>query len=308
MSGRDAIPLAAFDDLTGVPGTWRTRLHAIRRAGLLLTALVALLALLPIGACESQVAAETPGAVILLVLDRSGSMERDDMVWEGVRTPRLDVARRVASEALLQTQRGADRVGLVTFAGRPRVDAVPTRDTSRVEAALSQVEPTRRLRDDGTAIGDALQAALRTFDEAAPLPSDGGPERLLILLTDGAQNAGETAIGDVVPAMTAAYCTTYVVRLRAKPTADDALATLATATGGRAFDADDTTSLKQAFGAIVEAERRPVASDPVRTRTSWATESTLFASVPLPPLLVAAGVLSVILLILQQSVAGVRPR
>jgi len=147
---------------------------------------------------------------IEVVIDRSSSM-RAEMDFAGKSMNRLEVAKRVFLE-FVQGNKGSlegrpnDMIGLVTFA-RYADTACPL--TLAHDALASFVEPielVNRKPEDGTAIGDALALAAARLQQAEQtlvqqnLGADTQESsyeiksKIIILLTDGEQNAGKRTL------------------------------------------------------------------------------------------------------------------
>jgi len=117
------------------------------------------------------------GIDIMFVLDESPTMAAQDFA-PGTR---FESAREVI-RGFVQ-RRENDAIGLVSFARQAALRMPPTVDHAALLAALDQV----RIMElgDGTAIGNALAVA------ALHLETSKAPERVIVLLTDGINNAGE---------------------------------------------------------------------------------------------------------------------
>ena len=146
------------------------------------------------------------GVAIEVVIDRSSSM-RAEMDFAGKTMNRLEVAKQVFLEFVQGnkgnlTGRPNDLIGLVTFA-RYADTACPL--TLAHDALASFVEPielVNRKPEDGTAIGDALALAAARLQQAEQTLLKQNPaadtqessyeikSKIIILLTDGEQNAG----------------------------------------------------------------------------------------------------------------------
>jgi Ca-activated chloride channel family protein len=206
------------------------------------------------------------GRDLLLAVDISGSMDTQDMVLENRVVNRLIAVKQVASE-FIQRRRG-DRVGLILFGSRAYLQTPLTFDTETTATLL--VESEIGLAGRETAIGDAIGLAVKRLRE------DAASDRVLILLTDGANTSGE-----VQPLQAAEFAareglTIYTVGVGAdemmvqdffgsrvvNPSADldeDTLRTIAERTGGRYFRARDAAGLAQIYELLDELE--PVESD-----------------------------------------------
>ncbi|MDX1557127.1 MAG: VWA domain-containing protein, partial [Xanthomonadales bacterium] len=121
------------------------------------------------------------GRDLLLAVDISGSMDTQDMVLENQAVNRLAVVKKVAGE-FIEGRRG-DRVGLILFGSRAYLQTPLTFDTETTALLLDEAEIGLAGRE--TAIGDAIGLAVKRLRE------DAAEDRVLILLTDGANTSGE---------------------------------------------------------------------------------------------------------------------
>lgn len=120
------------------------------------------------------------GQQILLALDLSGSMEINDMVWQGQASSRLNVVKQTAKQ-FVQT-RTKDSLGLILFGTRAYLQTPLTYDRQNV---LMRIEDaTAGLAGKTTSLGDAVGLAVKHLSLVPP------SGRILILLTDGANNSG----------------------------------------------------------------------------------------------------------------------
>lgn len=123
---------------------------------------------------------EASGIDILLAVDVSGSMEAMDFTLDGKQVNRLAVVKKVVDEFI--EQRPNDRIGLLAFGGRPYLVSPLTLDHDWLRKRLESIEVG--MVEDGTAIGSAIGSGTnRLRDQKAK-------SRILILLTDGMNNAG----------------------------------------------------------------------------------------------------------------------
>ncbi len=123
----------------------------------------------------------TSGRDLLLAVDISGSMERADMVINNQRVDRLTLVKYVVGEFV--ERRKSDRLGLILFGTQAYLQAPLTFDRKTVNTLLQ--EARLGFAGEQTAIGDAIGLATKRLLDR--------PEanRVLILLTDGANTAGE---------------------------------------------------------------------------------------------------------------------
>ena len=124
---------------------------------------------------------EASGIDIMLVLDVSGSMLTKDFTIGGQEATRVDAIREVTRKFI--EERPNDRIGIIAFAGRPYVVSPMTLDHDWLLQNLDRVRIG--LVEDGTAIGSAMAAAANRLNDKH------SKSRVLVLLTDGENNAGK---------------------------------------------------------------------------------------------------------------------
>lgn len=122
---------------------------------------------------------ENQGYDIILAVDLSGSMRALDFATEDNIVNRLDVAKDVVAEFVLDRQN--DRIGLVLFGDYAYQYAPLTQDTQAIAKMLK--ETVTSMAGDGTAIGDAIGLSVKALRERAE------GSRIIILLTDGEDTA-----------------------------------------------------------------------------------------------------------------------
>jgi len=125
----------------------------------------------------------TSGRDLMLAVDISGSMAIPDFSVNGQEVTRLAVVKRAAGEFI--ARRTGDRVGLIVFGSQAYVQTPLTFDRETVSTMLQETEIG--LAGKETAIGDAIGLAVKRLKEQ-PAGS-----RVLVLLTDGANTAGEVS-------------------------------------------------------------------------------------------------------------------
>jgi Flp pilus assembly protein TadB/Mg-chelatase subunit ChlD len=170
-----------------------------------------------------------PPRLVMVVLDTSGSAAGGGLAAE--RKAALDFARRLPPDVL---------VGLMTFADTPRVALAPTRDRTRLAAALSRI--TAR---GGTALYDAVAAA------AAGMRAAGAPAGAVlrsVVLSDGIDSSSRLSLADSLLVLRRARVPTDVVAFRFSGN-QQALREVAAASGGRVLPAADARGLAAAFTA-----------------------------------------------------------
>jgi len=120
------------------------------------------------------------GRDIMLAVDLSGSMQIPDMSLNGKRVDRLTVVKQAASRFI--KKREGDRVGLILFGTKAYLQTPLTFDRKTVAEMLD--DASIGLAGEKTAIGDAIGLAIKRLSKASE------KSRVLILLTDGGNNAG----------------------------------------------------------------------------------------------------------------------
>src|SRR5437870_6646429 len=146
---------------------------------LALTFFVVALARPQLGKSLTQI--EASGIDIILVLDVSGSMLTKDFTIGGQEATRVDAIREVTRKFI--ESRPNDRIGIIAFAARPYVVSPMTLDHDWLLQNLERVRIG--LVEDGTAIGSAMAAAANRLNDKR------AKSRVLVLLTDGENNAGK---------------------------------------------------------------------------------------------------------------------
>jgi Ca-activated chloride channel family protein len=121
------------------------------------------------------------GRDLLVAVDLSGSMQVEDMVVGQNTVARIAAVKQVVGDFI--ERRKGDRVGLILFGTNAYVQAPLTFDANTVKRFLREAQLGFAGRE--TAIGDAIGLAVKRLRER---PAE---SRVLILLTDGANNAGE---------------------------------------------------------------------------------------------------------------------
>ncbi|WP_442755849.1 VWA domain-containing protein [Methylocystis sp. JAN1] len=221
-----------------------------RRAAAVLAWISLALALAGPRVADAVAALPAAGRDIMLALDLSGSMTRHDFQLDGASVSRLDLVKHVASELI--RRREGDRIGLVVFAETALVAAPLSFDVHAVDRTLREMEIG--LVGRSTAIGEGLGLALKRLADSR------APSRVVILLSDGANNAGSSD-----PAAVAALAQRLGVRIytiglgvddtTANPNKYDAvdfaaLQKVAAIGGGAAFRARTGADLDAAARAI----------------------------------------------------------
>lgn len=209
------------------------------------------------------------GRAIMLALDLSGSMEKEDFDLDGQRISRLDAVKRVSAHFV--EGRTGDRVGVVVFGDRAYVATPLTNDTISVGRAVK--EAVIGVSGKSTAISDGLGLALRRLQR-----SD-AKSRVVVLFSDGVDTTGSVAPEDVAGLAEGMGIRIHTIALgpddlESNPDARDAvdsatLRLIAETSGGRMFRVHDMSELQSVVAAIDELEPSPSMSPPVRIWHSY---------------------------------------
>ena len=117
----------------------------------------------------------------MLAIDLSESMREQDFQIGGQWVDRLTAGKRVARNFI--ERREGDRLGLILFGAQAYLQTPLTFDRDTVLTLLDEAQIG--LAGQATAIGDAVGLAIKRLRDTAD------EERVLILMTDGANTSGE---------------------------------------------------------------------------------------------------------------------
>lgn len=263
------VPAHVLDGTTG---------GAARRGWMLAALAWALMVLALAGPQMQRQSALLPasGRDIVLALDLSGSMEKQDFSLDGKPVSRLEAVKRVASGFV--AARKGDRIGLVVFGDRAYVAQPVTFDVEAVARAIDEAQIG--ISGRATAISDGLGLAMRRL-----MDSD-APTRVVVLLSDGVATSGK--VGAVDAARLAA---THGIRvhtialgpddLETRPKSRDAvdarmLREMAEASGGTSFRVRGMEDLRAMAATLDRLEPNPAERPPLRFWQSlWAWPAAL---------------------------------
>lgn len=258
------FPSAAY--AAGLRPTWRTRLRHLPFFLRLMAVALFIVALAGPQSVLEDSKSRAEGVNMALLLDTSTSMAAEDFTINGKRLNRLEVVKSVLKEFI--AQRSNDRLGLVAFAAKPYTVCPLTSDHAWLLTNLERVK--FGLMEDGTAIGSAIAAGV------ARLRKMEGKSHVIILLTDGVNNAGKIQPLEAAEAAAALGIRIYTIGAGTKGLApypaqdffgrtvyqdvrieidEDMLRKIAEKTGGAYFRATDTESLKTVYERIDKLEK-----------------------------------------------------
>jgi Ca-activated chloride channel family protein len=208
---------------------------------------------------------EASGIDIMLTLDVSGSMEALDFKLDGKPVNRLEVVKNVVRKFV--AQRPNDKLGLLAFAGRPYLVSPLTMDHEFLANRLAGVKMGQV--EDGTAIGSAIASSVDHLRDS------NAKSRIIILLTDGVNNAGAVNPLTAAEAAKALGIKIYTIGAGTRGEApmpvrdtfgrtrlqtvkveidEEMLQQVAALTGGQSFRATDTDSLEKIYESINQLE------------------------------------------------------
>jgi len=223
---------------------------------------------------------------MIVSLDLSGSMQEIDMPLNGQTVDRLTLVKDLLNQFI--EQRRGDRLGLILFADHAYLQTPLTFDLKTIKQMVAETE--LGLVGKQTAIGESIGLAIKRFVE------NKNEQRVLILLTDGANTAG---VIDPIPAAEQAAknnITIYTIGIgadevlrktifgsrRVNPSAEldeRTLSEIAKITGGQYFRArsqDELQSIYQKLNALEPIESDFLEFRPEKDLFYWPLSLALF--------------------------------
>ena len=216
-----------------------------------------------------QAKVRTEGIDIILTIDCSGSMLAEDFKIGSRRQNRLEVVKKVVENFI--KERRNDRIGIVAFAARAYTVCPLTLDHPWLIKNLERIKIGEI--EDGTAVGSAVASSLNR------LKDNGAKSKIIILLTDGINNAGRISPLKAAEAANALGVKIYTIGAGTKGLAlyptqglwgetvyqrikieidEDMLKEVARISGGKYFRATDTKSLEEIYNEIDSLEKTSV--------------------------------------------------
>ena len=287
--GLEAVDFSTIAFSESVHPTWRQRLSWLPRVLTIVVLALLIVALARPREGRDRSIVESEGIAIEMVVDRSSSMQAMDFKIDGQRVDRLTAIKNVAGTFVggdQQPERGgllgrpADLVGLITFAGYADAITPPTLDHAFLVAQLKDASIVRQRSEDGTAIGDAISLAIEKLNALDDRKQDKTPSKVIILLTDGENTAGEFDPADAAELAKAMGVKIYAIGVGTRGQApvpvpdpftgrpriewmdvsidEGTLRQIAATTDGKYFRATDTESLQQIYEEIDQLEKTKV--------------------------------------------------
>jgi Ca-activated chloride channel family protein len=206
------------------------------------------------------------GRDLMLAVDISGSMEREDMMLYDRPINRLVAVKNVLNDFIQRRQ--GDRLGLVLFADQAYLQSPLTQDLTTVRQYLDEAQ-LGFAGSRATAIGDAIGLTVKRLKQRP------GERHVVVLLTDGANTGGQVEPLEAAELAAQHNITIYTVGIgaesmvtpglfgtnfgarRINPSADldeKTLQGIADKTGGRYFRARNPEQLSQIYALLDELE------------------------------------------------------
>ncbi len=247
---------------------------------------------------------KTEGIAIALTVDVSLSMLIEDFRIGGVTVNRLTAAKRVMRDFI--KGRASDRVGIIAFAGAPYTPCPLTLDHEWLLSNIDRVQTG--VMEDGTAIGSGLAAAARRLDQQEV------PSKVIILLTDGANNSGKLSPQDAARLAATLGVKIYTIAIGTpgvhmiplpngriitsgrQEFDEETLKEVARIGSGQFYMAQNTDALQDIFNTIDQLEKTEI-----KRRTLIETDELFHYPVAL------AAVLLLLALLLRQTLLRVTP-
>ena len=195
---------------------------------------------------------------IVLVIDISSSMLATDF-----QPNRLEVVKKTAKDFI--NQRKGDRLGILVFAGESFIQCPLTIDNEVLLSLMSEIKVAQQSYD-GTAIGMAIANATNR------LRNSDAKSKVMILLSDGSNNAGELDPNTAADLAKQFGIKIYTIGAGTNQDVsfipgrgyirneidEETLKAIAKQTGGQYFRATNTAGLKEIYSTINALERTEV--------------------------------------------------
>ena len=254
-----------LNDLTDTNSPLLMRMPMIMRAGCLI--------LLVIAAARPQLYnvsrdIRSPGVDIMLCLDTSGSMQAMDFQLDDKPVTRLTAVKKVVNDFI--KKRETDRIGLVVFGYEAFTQLPLTMDKGLLLGLVDKMETG--MAGDRTAIGSAIAISGKRLKDLK------AKSKILILLTDGRNNAGSITPEQAADAVRALGIKIYTIGVGGTGPApfkvktffgtriihqevdldENTLRKVAKIGGGRYFRAADSEELSEVYDIIDKQEKTEV--------------------------------------------------
>ena len=272
LKGRQGQPAAfVYSSLKLVGGfssPTRSRAGQILAAFRWLTLAALIIALAQPRLSQSETKITASGVDIVVAIDLSGSMESLDFEVRGQRVNRINMAKAVLEKFI--EKRPNDRIGLVAFSGKAYIACPLTLDHDFLNQNIERLQ--LHMIEDGTAIGSGLTAGLNRLSELK------SKSKIVILMTDGQNNAGKIQPLTAAEAAQAMGVKVYTIGIGTRGTApmpvgrnpftgqvvyrdipvdidEETLTKIADKTGGKYYRADNAERFQKIYAEIDKLEK-----------------------------------------------------
>lgn len=211
--------------------------------------------------------ATASGVDIVVAFDLSGSMAAEDFEIKGKRVNRVVMAKDVLQKFI--AQRRSDRIGLVAFGTQAYIASPITLDHDFLLKNLERMD-LNTINGNQTAIGSALSTAVNRLRELK------SKSKIVILMTDGQNNAGKVAPLTAAEAAQALDVKVYTIGVGTQGQApmpatdmfgrrvyqmvpvdidEDTLTKISDMTGGKYYRADNADKFEAIYDEIDKLEK-----------------------------------------------------
>ncbi|MFM2081450.1 MAG: hypothetical protein RL380_141 [Verrucomicrobiota bacterium] len=217
---------------------------------------------------QSETKVTASGVDIVVAFDLSGSMQSEDFEVRGERVNRFNMARKVLEDFI--RKRPNDRIGLVVFGSQAYIAAPLTLDHDFLLLNLDRLN-IGTIDANATAIGSGLSTAINRLRELK------SKSKIVILMTDGVNNAGKIAPLTAAEAAAALGVKAYTIGVGMRGMApmpvgrnafgqtvyqqtpvdidEDTLTKVAEKTGGKYYRADNAENFQAIYAEIDKLEK-----------------------------------------------------
>jgi Ca-activated chloride channel family protein len=217
---------------------------------------------------KSETKVTASGVDIVVAIDMSGSMRSRDFEINHQPADRLEMIKEVLRGFI--AKRPSDRIGLVAFASQAYIAAPLTLDHDFLIQNLERLD-IGSIDESSTAIGSGLTTAINRLREVK------SKSKIVILMTDGENNAGKVSPHTAAEAAQALSIKVYTIGVGTRglaptPVARDAfgnfiyrnmpvdlaeepLQEIANMTGGRYYRADNAKHFREIYAEIDKLEK-----------------------------------------------------
>lgn len=258
-----SLQISTTEQFGNLPKSWKEYLRHLNFAMLLCAFTFVILALARPQSSDSWSKSDTEGIDIVVSLDVSYSMQTPDF-----KPNRLEASKDVASKFV--NGRPNDNIGMVIFGKESYTLCPMTSDHAVLSNMINSIQ-FDLLDGSSTAIGDGLVTAVNRIRNGM------AKSKVIILITDGSNNAGDVAPRDAASVAKAMGVRLYTIGVGSKGEVDmqvgvdpfgrpitqkvkadideEVLQAMAQLTGGRYFRATNKSKLADIFDEIDQMEK-----------------------------------------------------